>query len=250
MERIGGILKGGLMKLLFLDFEATDKDVNTARITQIAFSVYDQETKKELYHYSDLILPEGEYEINETAQLITGISKEQLSAYGKSLRYALDVFHSNLRNVDYLIAHNLHQYDLPLYRNECKRLELADYELPALIDTRFDVPWPEHIDTRKLTYLGAEFGIVNPAAHSARHDVDLMALMFFRFPFETIVERAGSPQIWVRANVSYDHREKAKAEKFLWDGNNKWWVKPFKQIDYEKREFSFPTVILKDYTGP
>jgi DNA polymerase III alpha subunit (gram-positive type) len=237
------------MKLCFLDFEATDKDVNTARITQISFSVYDQQTAKELYHYSDLILPDGDYEINETAQTITGISKEQLSTYGKSLRYALDVFHSNLGNVDYLIAHNLHQYDLPLYRNECKRLELADYELPALIDTRFDVPWPEHIDTRKLVYLGAEFGVVNPSAHSARHDVDLMAMLFFKFPFESIVERSKSPMVWIRANVSYDNREKAKARRFMWDGTNKWWVKQLKQCDIEKQEFDFPTIILKDYKG-
>lgn len=237
------------MKLLFLDFEATDKDVNTARITQVAFSIYDQPTAKELYHYSALIKPEGEYEIDPVAAQITGISKEQLEIYGESLRRTLSIMLDYCRNVDYLIAHNLHGYDYPLMQNEFKRLDVADYQLPALIDTRYDVPWPDHIDTRKLTYLGAEFGIVNPSAHSARHDVDLMAMLFFKFPFERIVERAASPMVWVRANVSYDHREKAKARRFLWDGNNKWWVKQFKQCDFEKETFDFPTVILKDYKG-
>lgn len=238
------------MKLLFLDFEATDKDVETARITQVAFSIYDQPTAKELYHHSLLINPEGDYEIDPVAGQITGITKKQLEIYGQSLRHTLDLMFNYCRTVDYVVAHNLHGYDYPLMQNECKRLGITDYELPTLIDTRFDVPWPEHIETRKLTYLGAEFGIANPSAHSARHDVDLMAMLFFKFPFESIVERAKSPQVWIRANVSYDNREKAKTHRFMWDGANKWWVKMYKQCDLNKVTFDFPTIILKDYKGP
>ena len=238
------------MRGLFLDFEATDKDVQTARITQVAFSVWDIEEKKELYHFSSLILPEGEYEIDPVAAQITGISKEQLEKFGTPLLEALDVLFGHCNGVDFLAAHNLHNYDLPLLKNELQRLGRDLPELPLLVDTRFDVPWPEHIETRKLTYLGAEFGIVSPAAHSARHDTDLMALLFFKFPLDQILERAKSPQVWVRANVSYDNREKAKAHRFLWDGNNKWWVKLLKQCDYEKLTFDFPTIILKDYKGP
>lgn len=237
------------MKILFLDFEATDKDVNTARITQVAYSYYDQETKKELYHYSSLVSPEGDYEFNEVAQKITGLSKEQCDVYGLSLKLVNDLMMKFMSRSDYLVAHNLHSYDLPLYKNEMKRIGVEDYQLPALIDTRFDVPWPDHIETRKLTYLAAEFGFVNPSAHSARHDVDLMAKMFFMFPFEKIVERSKSPQVWVRANVSYDDREKAKAKKFLWDGANKWWVKPIKLCDHEKETYNFTTTVLEGYKG-
>lgn len=238
------------MRGIFLDFEATDKDVTTARVTQIAYSIYDIERKKEIYHNSCLILPEGEYEIDPVAKAITGISKEQLEEFGVAFNKVLDVLARHLSCVDFLAAHNLHNYDLPLLKNELKRLGREEFSLPQLVDTRFDVPWPEHIETRKLTYLGAEFGIVNPSAHSARHDVDLMALLFFKFPIESVMERAQSPQVWIRANVSYDNREKAKARRFLWDGNNKWWVKLYKQCDLEKEKFDFPTITLKDYKGP
>ena len=238
------------MRGLFLDFEATDKDVKTARITQVAFSVWDTEDKKELFHYSSLILPEGEYEIDPVAARITGISKEQLERFGIALSKALDVLGRHLSGVDFLAAHNLHNYDYPLLTNEMLRIGRDTFQLPQLVDTRFDIMWPEHIETRKLVYLAAEYGIVNPSAHSARHDVDLMAKLFFMFPIEVTLERAKSPQVWVRANVSYDHREKAKARKFLWDGGNKWWVKLFKQCDFEKETFEFPTIILKDYKGP
>jgi len=238
------------MRGLFLDFEATDKDVATARITQVAFSVFDLESKKEVYHYSTLVNPTGEYEINPTAQAITGITKEQLSEFGIPLETAFDVLISRLSGVDILVAHNLHNYDLPLLKNELERLGYSEFKTPLLVDTRFDIPWPEHIETRKLTYLAAEYGIVNPSAHSARHDVDLMSKLFFMFDRERILERAQSPQVWVRANVSYDHREKAKSKKFLWDGGNKWWVKLYKECDLEREVFDFPVMKLKDYKGP
>lgn len=234
---------------LFLDFEATDKDTNTARIVQVAFSLYNLHLQKELCHDSHLVLPEGNFAFDPVAAKITGITVEQLQQYGRSLTYTVQLLEKLFTNCEYIIAHNLHQYDLPLFKNELKRLGREDFYLPKLIDTRFDIPWPEHIETRKLTYLGAEYGVVNPSAHSARHDVDLMAKLFFQFPLNDIIDRSQSPMVWVRANVSYDHREKAKAEKFLWDGNNKWWVKFFKQCDLEKKNFDFTTTILKDYKG-
>jgi DNA polymerase-3 subunit epsilon len=232
---------------MFLDFEATDKNVESARITQIAFSIFDLNKQKELFHYSSLVMPEGEFYFDETASAITGIDIEQLNEFGASLRSVLEIMHKHLSGVEYLIAHNLHAYDLPLYKNEVKRLELADYELPSLIDTRFDVPWPNHIETRKLTYLGAEFGVVNPSAHSARHDVDIMSKLFFMFPLETILERAASPQVWVRADVTFDHKDKAREKRFQWNPTKKIWVKQFKQCDLEKETFDFKTIILHDY---
>ncbi len=235
------------MRGMFLDFEATDKNVESARITQIAFSIFDLNKQKELFHYSSLVMPEGEFYFDETASAITGIDIEQLNEFGASLRSVLEIMHKHLSGVEYLIAHNLHAYDLPLYKNEVKRLELADYELPSLIDTRFDVPWPNHIETRKLTYLGAEFGVVNPSAHSARHDVDIMSKLFFMFPLETILERAASPQVWVRADVTFDHKDKAREKRFQWNPTKKIWVKQFKQCDLEKETFDFKTIILHDY---
>jgi DNA polymerase-3 subunit epsilon len=232
---------------MFLDFEATDKNVESARITQVAFSIFDLNKQKELFHYSSLVMPEGEFYFDETASAITGIDIEQLNEFGASFRSVLEIMHKHLSGVEYLIAHNLHAYDLPLYKNEVKRLELADYELPSLIDTRFDVPWPNHIETRKLTYLGAEFGVVNPSAHSARHDVDIMSKLFFMFPLETIIERAASPQVWVRADVAFDHKDKAREKRFQWNPTKKIWVKQFKQCDLEKETFDFKTIILHDY---
>lgn len=235
------------MRGMFVDFEASDKNVETARITQVAFSVYDFKTQKELFHYSSLVLPEGEYEIDETAGLITGITKEQLREFGTNLRNVLDIMHKHLLGVEYLVAHNLFAYDYPLLQNEIKRLGREEFKLPSLIDSRFDVPWPNHIETRKLSYLGAEFGVVNPSAHSARHDVDILAKLFFMFPLDEILDRASSPQIWVRADVSFDHKDKAREKRFMWNPTKKIWVKQYKECDFKKEKFDFKTIILHDY---
>jgi DNA polymerase III subunit epsilon len=235
------------MRGMFLDFEATDKDITTARITQVAFSVFDLKKQKELFHYSTLVLPEGKYEISETAGAITGITADQLSEFGASLRKVLEIMHKHLMGVEYLIAHNLLAYDYPLLQHELKRLNREEFQLPALIDSRFDVPWPSHIETRKLSYLGAEFGIVNPSAHSARHDVDILAKLFFMFPIEETIERSKSPMIWVRADVSFNDKDKARDRRFMWNPTKKIWVKQFKQCDFEKESFDFRTIILHDY---
>jgi len=235
------------MRGMVFDLESTDKEPSTARITQVAFSVFDLKKQKELFHYSSLVMPEGEFYFDETASAITGIDIEQLNEFGDSLRNVLEIMHKHLSGVEYLIAHNLHAFDLQLYKNEVKRLELADYELPSLIDTRFDVPWPNHIETRKLTYLGAEHGIVNPSAHSARHDVDILAKLLFLYPIEETIERSKSPMVWVQALVSYDNKDLAKLKKFMWNPTKKIWVKQYKVCDLEKEQFNFQYKVLENY---
>ena len=67
------------------------------------------------------------------------------------------------------------------------------------------------------------------------------------FPLETIIERAASPQVWVRADVTFDHKDKAREKRFQWNPTKKIWVKQFKQCDLEKETFDFKTIILHDY---
>jgi DNA polymerase III alpha subunit (gram-positive type) len=245
-EHLGGVMLG-----LFYDLEATDKDVKTARITQIAFSICDLEKKKELFHYSGLVIPKGDFEIHPDAAAITGLDKQQLVEWGCEQEEVLSLFVLYLQDVDYLIAHNLHNYDLPLLKAECERVGVVYNTLPGLIDTRYDLPLPAHIETRKLTYLGAEHGIVNPSAHSARHDTDIMIKLFFMYPLDLILARSKSPNVWVKAGVTFDTKEKAKDKKFMWDVKNKIWVKQFKEIDLAEAAKSFDfqyTMMPEGYT--
>lgn len=237
------------MKLLFLDFEATDIDLTKARPTQIAYSIYDSETHRELYHHSSLLYDDNIKEINETAQAITGITLEQLKLYGENIQKEMVHLIGVLNTVDYLICHNGTNFDIPLMKQEFAKIELP-YTLPKTIDTRVDIPYPAHIETRKLVHLCAEHGFVSASAHSARHDVDLMAKLFFMYPLNEIIRLSESPTIWIRADVDYDRKELAKEKKFMWDGKNKYWMKQVKECllpEFEK-DCKFKIIILKDYT--
>lgn len=239
------------MRGVFFDFEATDKEPKTARITQVALSLFDLEKKKELCFDSYLVCPTGDYSINDYAAKITGITREQLNEFGVSTILALTRFNVFVDRADFIIGHNIRSYDLPLYQAECDRCGL-DPKLSHLktIDTRFDIPWNEGIETRKLSYLGAEYGVVNPSAHSARHDVDIMAKLFMMFDLKEIIARAASPELWIRAHVDFANKDLAREKRFMWDGSNKWWVKVYKECDFVKEEFKFKTSILSGYKGP
>jgi DNA polymerase III alpha subunit (gram-positive type) len=237
------------MLLGFIDFEATDKDPLTARITQYAMSVFeDTGGWSEVWHYSGLLFDSSYPEMNETAQAITGITRDQIKKFGDSPVDRLPQFIKAMESCDYVVGHNIRRFDIPLLDKECERygLHLPDI---SYIDTRFDIPYPEHIDTRKLSYLCVEHNICVSSGHSARHDVDVTARLFFRYPLDEIILLSKSPEIWVRADVSYDTKDKAKALKYSWDSVKKIWVKQLKEchLEKEKAKAEFPVIVLKDY---
>jgi hypothetical protein len=80
----------------------------------------------------------------------------------------------------------------------------------------------------------------------------MLATVFFKFPLEEILYRALSPNIWIRANVGYETREKAKSRQFMYDGNTKKWYKNLKEVDLalESKEYDFTYEIMPaDFKG-
>lgn len=239
----------GPMLLGFIDFEATDKDPQTARITQYAMSVYaDEEGWGEVWHYSGLLFDSSYPEMNEVAQAITGITRDQLKKFGESPVDYLPNFIKAMQACDYVVGHNIRRFDIPLLTAEAERYGLTPPTC-RLVDTRFDVPYPKHIETRKLSHLCAEHGFCIPGAHSARHDVDATAYLFFKYPLEEILKLSESPDIWIRADVDFNNKEKAKEKKYNWDGTKKIWVKQIKDVhlEEEKQKSDFQIIRLTDY---
>lgn len=230
------------MKIGVFDFEATDKDTNTARITQGAISIY--ENGREVYHYSALVFDENYEDIHPAAQAITGITRAQLEEHADSPNSFFSSFVGAVIRCDYICGHNIRAFDLPLLSLELKRL--GDCKINSsffetvfkkpTIDTRLDLPYPDHIDTRKLLYLAAEYGYANPMAHSARHDVDATAYLLFKFDLDTVLARAASKDLLVRADVSFDTKELAKERKYQWNAEKKIWTKTIKECDLDKEQ--------------
>jgi DNA polymerase III epsilon subunit-like protein len=216
------------------DFETTDKVAADARITQCAFSLYDTDDQwREIYHYSSLCVEDDYPEISPGAQAITGLTLDKIKKYGEKTSSVIEKFASYFSNLDYLCGHNIRNYDIPVLEAESQRYGVDVTHLPVTIDTRFDCPWPSHIETRKLLYLAAEYGVANPMAHSARHDVDLTVFLLKQFDLDEVIKRSKSKDITIQAMVTYDTKELAKERKFSWDGTNKIWVKQIKELDFD-----------------
>lgn len=216
------------------DLEATDKDVQTARITQAAISIYDTDRGwAEVYHYSTLCYEADYPELNEVAAAITGISRTQLERFGVSAKTTIIHLLRVFDQCDYVAGHNIRNFDIHLLSCEKARFCIVDDVSRKYIDTRFDVPWPSHIETRKLLYLAAEYGFANPMAHSARHDVDATAYLLKQFDLSTVLARSKSPEVWIQAMVTYDTKEKAKAKKYAWNADRKVWLKQVKECDLD-----------------
>lgn len=239
------------MRIAFADFEATDKDPYTARITQWAVSLWDSDTRSELSFDSGLLYDSSYTSIHEEASRVTGITLEQLEEFGESPVDSLPRFIKLVNKSEYVVYHNGINFDIPLLKTQFASYALSTPNAKP-IDTRFDIKYPGHIETRKLSYLAVEHGYFNAAAHSARHDVDAMAKLFFMYPIEETIVRANSPNIYIRADVNYGTRDKAKEKKYLWDGECKIWVKQIKEMDYESevQTSQFAVLRLPDYTPP
>ena len=103
---------------------------------------------------------------------------------------------------------------------------------------------PPAITTRKLTHLAAEHGFLNPFPHRAVSDVLTMLKVLSHYDIAPVLESARQPSFTVKACVSYDDREKAKARGYRWDAARKIWTKIVKghrlndEIEACKPEFA------------
>jgi DNA polymerase III subunit epsilon len=239
---------------LFWDLETTSLDTKKARIIQGAYSVYDLETKQELNHVSALVWDETYPAIETVTTTLTGITELQLREYGMSPFYFLKGFLRAAENCDVLVSHNGFNYDIRVLKEEMKRYDLGELPQFRHIDTRFDLPYPGHITTRKLSYLAAEHGFTNFKAHGARHDVDCMARLFFLYPTADAVKRAETPFMWVRADVDFNRKDLAKNLGYFWDGINKLWIKVIRESDFQhekdRTQDKFRVIHLERYEAP
>ena len=222
-----------------IDFETTSVDPHTCHPTEIAIILWDSENKKIIETISSLI--DVPPEIDITNEHITGIDKMLIDLHCISWKDAQELISYRIHTADYMMAHNT-----PFDRTILERLVECN---KPWIDTMTDIPYPESIKTRSLPYLATEHGFLNPFPHRALFDVMTMIQIASIYDFDEILKYANSPNIWMRATVSFDDKQLAKDRYFKWDPTNKFWVKQVKElnIDYEEERADFPIDLLPGY---
>ena len=236
------------MIVLGLDFETTWTDpVNTAeaRIIEIGAVLWDTDTNKPLDMMNVLI--NEEHHRDPKLVTLTGITQDMLSDHGVLLFQGLEQLSEMAGKAEYVVAHNGNDFDKPILDHELERVGHKPW-VRTWIDTRIDIPYPDHIKTRKLVYLAAELGFANPFAHRALFDVLTMLKVMSMFDIKDIIELAKQPTVTCIARVSYADKQLAKDRGYYWDGDNKRWFKKMKkgQALVEEQQAEFNIVILED----
>lgn len=232
------------MRLLGLDFETTGLDTSSERIVEIGLCLWEVETKRPIVTLGLFLKDDGikariqDKDVQAMMERVSGITPAMLEEFGTDATMNfqwMDKFVER-HKPDYVVAHNGENFDKPIMLAELKRLGVPADDLRAIpwIDTKTDIPFANEPDSRKLKHLAADHGFINPFAHRAAFDVLTMLRVLSNYPIQDVLAYQKIPFVVMRAMVSYDDREKAKAERYSWEkiGDEvfpKCWVKKVKE---------------------
>lgn len=229
--------------ILGLDLETTSLDPNTARIIEIGAVLYDIDRKRPVELLSFLVKHPGLIIPPEIVTL-TGIEPEYIQRFGRERGEVFLTLNHLANQADALVAHNGAAFDLPVLTNNLHDggFSLSMTNLP-LIDTMTDPPYPPEMGScRKLRHLCAEHGFIHDdSAHRAVFDVMAMLRVLSHYDIPALIERSKSPQVIIRANISYLDRQLAKDAGFQWDPQQRAWMKTIRELDWpqESRRSEF-----------
>jgi DNA polymerase III epsilon subunit-like protein len=237
--------------ILGLDLETTGKDTSKDRIIEIGAVIWDAEKGIPLKIFSEMVYFEGIWDeataTKERIEEITHISFEHLVQFGIAPTEALQKLADLMRTPNLLavVAHNGEQFDRQLVIAEFKRWGI---ELPEVhwLDTMTDVPYEGNIQTRKLTYLAAEHGFINPFAHRAIFDVLTMLKMTQQYDIDWLIKLSKEPSVTLIALTTAPwedggkSNEEAKARGYRFQSEGKKWIKLVKESQIQSEKASAP----------
>jgi DNA polymerase III subunit epsilon len=225
--------------LLGLDFETTG--LVDASATEVGMAFWDTDLRAPIKLTGYLVDP-GPDVVWETitpemralglltAAEVSGITPELCAKYGVPDLTGLKQLLSWYRIADAIVAHNGHEFDYPLLERWAKKygLELPD---KLRIDTMCDIELPPKT-IKKLVYMAADHGFLNPFPHRALFDVMTMLRIMDQYDLDKIIEAAKSPILIVKALVSFADNFKARARGF--------------HAQYENGKFKMWSLVVKE----
>ena len=230
------------MLIIGLDLETTGVDTTQDEITEIGAVLWDTVHHVPLRIVSDLV--KTDREIPPEVTDVTGITRQMLDEHGITPDQATAHMVQLLEFTPVLMAHFGTDFDRPMFQRF-----MGDHPLTAAltwIDSSIDIVFS--CDTRRLSYLAAEHGFLNPFAHRAVFDVLTMLRVSSFHDFDAILARAKEPTVYARAIVPFDKKDLAKDRGYRWAPKSHVWWKTFKTSDYlvEIETCGFPTAMMQE----
>jgi DNA polymerase-3 subunit epsilon len=231
------------MRLLGLDFETTGLDPATDVVIEVGAVLWDTDRKCPLVIDNFFIDWAGDGpQVSKETVKITGITQRDLSEFGIKAPEAYSRLLNQIRMSEAIVAHNGKAFDQLFWNAWTKKLHKdTDPTEPIWIDTMIDLNYSEGMSSRKLTYLAADHGFLNPFAHRAVFDVFTMLRVLSNYDIQEVLFSANQPIVLVQALVSYNDRELAKERGFRWDPEKKAWLRLMKAHKVSTEKFLFQT---------
>lgn len=226
------------VRLGCFDLETTSLDPAKGHVVELGFVVKDFGEVRPLVVKSEYIY-EPHYGTNfipEEAKKIHLIADTIAEQFGRPLRKVMAEVAEICKKhrVDYLVGHNCNRFDVPYLKYHTEGMDfLEDFWKLPVIDTQFDIDYP-HNKTRKLEFLCAMEGFLNPYAHIAFGDCLTTLRLLDNYDIDKVIENAKSPKLTIRAMVDYDNKHKARAKGYFWDRDKKQWLKHVREKDLDK----------------
>lgn len=237
--------------LLAIDFETTGLNTDTCEIIEMGYVLFDD---RKIYQvYNRLVKPK--LPISQEIESITGLTNEILQKRGENLESVImsfmqDIIYTHNDKPTYFVGHNSTNFDEKIFKriiNEIipnlgsdTRKEFEDILNTPWIDTSSDVPYPERLTTRKLSYLAVEHGYFNQLAHRAVFDCFATVHLIQEYGTETVLKFKNQPTYrvtaktvgpWVDGGVSKDW---CKENGFRWNSDSQKWIKVVKEEELNR----------------
>ncbi len=225
------------MLVLGLDLETSGLDKTECDILEFGAALWNVEEKRPVYLFSQFNC-DFQSEVPPMIENLIGLKASEVKKWGKPLRECLNELTKLMEAAEYIVAHNGTGFDKPFLEHTYKSVGMKMPE-KIWIDTQIDLPFPDGMGTRKLSYLAAEHGFINPFPHRAITDVLTTLKLMSQYDFETVVSVASTPLVQVIAQVSYDERHKPRQAGFRWDSQRKFWYLDIRKALIPSRDFNF-----------
>lgn len=232
------------MLIAFFDFETEGTDVSQHRVTEVGALLYTTTFKRVVM--AEQVLVEVERPIVPKVTELTKINKPMCDKFGLVSAHALARLQNYFDMAEAVAGNNIVEFDLPLYRNWCLQEKEEPIEKLA-IDVKTDLPGTEY---KKLQYMAADAGFLNPFPHAALPDAWTSLRLFEGHNLEKVLERARSPRVCLKAHVSFDTNYLAKERKYGWSPERKVWYKIVKELDVETEGKEAPFDVSRIETPP
>ena len=195
------------MILLGTDFETTGLEMDKHAIIEVGMIMYDtkRQTPTKLMGY--FVNPGPGIEWDPEAVAKHGITQDLVEEQGYQSERGLKQYLAWYEQADYICAHNGAVFDRRMLNAWIKRCGLEYTATKHWIDTNHDIEIPAG-NSRRLVYMAADHGFLNPFPHRAVFDVMTMFKIAADYDWEKTLEISKSTTNIYMADIPFERGDK------------------------------------------